>query len=144
MSRIVNNFLITPTPPFIFRAYLIQHEGEGLLMCVYVRIYGLACLCAEIFVCLSRLCWTLSAIFPLEEERITPRILSLRPSESYNCHSVAFPIHNWGVCTAQSPWNHVNHFQLLLLNNQAEPTVPGGWCACAAACITDVCSQSST
>lgn len=52
--------------------------------------------------------------------------LSLRPPESYSCHSVTSPIHNWGVCTAQSPWNHVNHFQLLLLNNQAEPTVPGG------------------
>lgn len=52
--------------------------------------------------------------------------LPLRPPESYSCHSVTFPIHNWGLCTAQSPWNHVNHFQLLLLNNQAEPKVPGG------------------
>lgn len=69
--------------------------------------------------------------------------LSRRPPESYSCHSVTFPIHNWGVRTAQSPWNHVNHFQLLLLNNQAEPTVPGGESACAAACIAGFCNQSS-
>lgn len=54
-----------------------------------------------------------------------------RPPESYSCHSVTFPIHNWGAHAAQSPWNHVNHFQLLLLNNQAEPTVPWGICLCS-------------
>lgn len=90
-------------------------------------------LCVCVYLCVCHICWRFSHIFLLKEERITRSLslrlslcLPLRPPESYSCHSVTFPIHNWGLCTAQSPWNHVNHFQLLLLNNQAEPKVPGG------------------
>lgn len=104
------------------------------------------CLCT---VCMSCRCWSLC--FPLEQERITPCILFLRPSlclslwppESYSCHSVTFPIHNWGVRAAQSPWNHVNHFQFLPLNNHAELAVRAG-SACAAALITGLYSSSSS